>query len=629
MTRVSRFLAILSMSAALGGVAGTALGDSFTGSYLAGRHAAIAHDMKAAASFFGHAVAQNPEDSALLSQALVYAVSAGEMRRAMALATRLDAREPGFSVSRLVLAVDAIRSGDFDEAALRLTPRLVDHGRYQLSSLTVVDEVLRYPASVARRPIRTGSARYFETLLPSLLAGWAEAGRGDFEAAADALEELSDREYGAYFGGYHAGLVESFAGDHARAVEQFEAAMAANETVARRVVIAYGRALEAAGRAEDAIAQYDAMLARAPRDPQLLAARTRALHASLSGEPRLDVPLVVASPTEGAAEVLFGLGSVFAQEDDLAPLALIYGQLALHLHPGYTEARLLVAEVFENMGRTEDALHHYAMVPQGDINFVGAQVSLAFAQSRLDRMEEAIGTLQALTSYEEQAPTVYFAQGGLLSAEKRYEECIAAYSEGLQRLEGYTERNWWQFFQRGICLERRGEWQRAEGDFQQALELSPGQPDVLNYMGYSLVEMGMRLQEARDMIERAVEAAPERGYIIDSLGWVLYRLGDYEEAVAKLQIAVEKDPVEPVINDHLGDALWKVGRKMEARFQWKRALSFKPEATDELRIRRKLEQGLDAVLAEEAAVAAQKAEAEAHDTVHGADPVEKGDAQGG
>jgi tetratricopeptide (TPR) repeat protein len=128
----------------------------------------------------------------------------------------------------------------------------------------------------------------------------------------------------------------------------------------------------------------------------------------------------------------------------------------------------------------------------------------------------------------------------------------------------------------------------------------------LNYLGYSLVEKRKNLDEALDMIERAVAARPDSGYIVDSLGWVLYRLGRYDEAVGHMERAVELMPVDPVVNDHLGDVFWAVGRKREAEFQWKRALSFIRAGegdgeADPDRIRRKLEVGLDVVLAEEGA----------------------------
>ena len=144
--------------------------------------------------------------------------------------------------------------------------------------------------------------------------------------------------------------------------------------------------------------------------------------------------------------------------------------------------------------------------------------------------------------------------------------------------------------------ERRGDWDQAEADFRNALKLNPDQPLVLNYLGYSLVEFGLKLPEAQAMIERAVASRPNDGYITDSLGWVLYRLGKFDEAVDPMERAVQLVSNDPIINDHLGDVYWMVGRKREAEFQWRRALSFKPEEKDAERIRLKLDLGLDTAL---------------------------------
>ena len=121
-----------------------------------------------------------------------------------------------------------------------------------------------------------------------------------------------------------------------------------------------------------------------------------------------------------------------------------------------------------------------------------------------------------------------------------------------------------------------------------------------------MVEKEINLDEALEMIQKAVSKEPESGYIVDSLGWVLYRLGNYEDAVVHMERAVELMPVDPVVNDHLGDVYWAVGRTREAEFQWSRALSFAEygSASEDVkpdRIRRKLEVGLDVVLSEEGA----------------------------
>jgi len=125
-----------------------------------------------------------------------------------------------------------------------------------------------------------------------------------------------------------------------------------------------------------------------------------------------------------------------------------------------------------------------------------------------------------------------------------------------------------------------------------ALELEPDQPFVLNYLGYSWVEQGRNIGRARKMIEKAVSRRRDDGYIIDSLGWVLYRLGEWKEAARHLERAVLLRPQDAVINDHFGDALWRVDRRNEARFQWKRALSMEPDEELIKGIEAKLKNGL-------------------------------------
>ena len=147
---------------------------------------------------------------------------------------------------------------------------------------------------------------------------------------------------------------------------------------------------------------------------------------------------------------------------------------------------------------------------------------------------------------------------------------------------------------RRLTTSPSGEWPKAEADFLRALELEPDQPLVLNYLGYSWVEQERNLDEAKTMIEKAVELRPDDGYIVDSLGWVAYRLGDFEEAARQLELAVELVPGDPIINDHLGDAYWQVGRLNEARFQWRRVLTLEPEDELAAQVRRKLTGGLSA-----------------------------------
>ena len=196
---------------------------------------------------------------------------------------------------------------------------------------------------------------------------------------------------------------------------------------------------------------------------------------------------------------------------------------------------------------------------------------------------------------------VHLALGDALRREERFADAVAAYDQAAALVETPARQHWPLYYSRGVCLERLGRWPEAEADMRKALDLNPDEPQVLNYLGYSFVDRGEHLDEALEMIQRAVLARPDSGYIVDSLAWAYFRLGRYQEALVPMEKASLLEPVDPIVTDHLGDVYWAVGRKLEARFQWRRALSYKPEDKDALRIRRKLEIGLDGVLAEEGA----------------------------
>ncbi|MDD9876982.1 MAG: tetratricopeptide repeat protein, partial [Magnetovibrio sp.] len=182
--------------------------------------------------------------------------------------------------------------------------------------------------------------------------------------------------------------------------------------------------------------------------------------------------------------------------------------------------------------------------------------------------------------------------GDLLRRHERWPEAIDAYAAAIERVGTLSKRNWRLLYSRGIALERAKRWPEAEKDFLKALEFEPDQPYVLNYLGYSWVDRGVHLERALEMIHNAVRRRPNDGYIIDSLGWVYYRLGNYPKAVLELERAVQIRPEDPVINDHLGDAYWRVGRELEARFQWQRSLSLDPDEKVEAEVLKKLKSGL-------------------------------------
>ena len=133
---------------------------------------------------------------------------------------------------------------------------------------------------------------------------------------------------------------------------------------------------------------------------------------------------------------------------------------------------------------------------------------------------------------------------GLQRAAKKYAEAAATYDRAIAAVGVPQRDNWTLFYFRGICFERDKQWPKAEADFKKALELYPDQPLVLNYLGYSWVDQGVNLEEAFKMLRRAVELQPNDGYIVDSLGWAHFKLGQYIEAAETLERAIALKPAE-------------------------------------------------------------------------------------
>jgi Flp pilus assembly protein TadD len=235
---------------------------------------------------------------------------------------------------------------------------------------------------------------------------------------------------------------------------------------------------------------------------------------------------------------------------------------------------------------------------------VAAEIGRASALRSQGNSDAALEALTALARSHGNLFSVQFSLGDMLRMEERFDEAEVAYTAAIDLVPEISEEDWVLYFYRGISHEQSKDWAAAEADFRRSLELNPNQPQVLNYLGYGLVDRGEKLEEALGLIEKAVAADPDKGYIIDSLAWAYFRLGRYQDALAPMERASLLEPVDPIVTDHLGDVYWMVGRKLEAKFQWRRALSFDPTEKDAERIRRKLEVGLDAVMAEEAGGAA-------------------------
>jgi Flp pilus assembly protein TadD len=271
---------------------------------------------------------------------------------------------------------------------------------------------------------------------------------------------------------------------------------------------------------------------------------------------------------------------------------MTYGRYALALAPDHAPALLLVADVLDQQNRWTESNALFARIPARDPLSWPARLRIAENLYQLKQADEAAAMLEAMAAERPDRIDALMALGQIRRLQERYADAAEVYSRAVARIGGPQTRHWALFYARGIAYERSKQWPAAEADFLKALELQPEQPDVMNYLAYSWVDMNMHLDRAFPMLERAVELRPNSGHIIDSLAWALYRKGRYDEAVPLMERAVELLPQDPVILDHLGDIYWRVGRTAEARFSWRRSLGNKPEAELKAELERKLAQGL-------------------------------------
>ncbi len=556
----SRLFTALALAAALG----TPLRAEDAGAYLAARVAEAQNDFRAASGWYGRAILSDGSTPALLEGAILAELGSGDFALAVEAARKLKTlqAEPSQLAEFALLADEAQRE---DYAAL----------------LAAADK-----------------GRNVGELVDGLVRAWASVGAGKMSDALAAFDEISRTEGLAAFGQYHKGLALASVGDLEGADEILSGRAAGPIYMMRRGVFAHVQILSQLERNADALALLDKSFGTGP-DPIVDALR----HRLQAGEP---LPFdTVRSARDGIAEVFFSVAT--ALNGDADPVyTLLHLRVAGYLRPDHTDAKLLTADVLETLGQHQLAAETYASFPAEDPAHVSAEIGRAGALWSDGKVDAAIEALQALARANPGLVSVQFALADMLRAEDRFDEARTAYTAAIELKPRIGKEDWVLFFYRGICHEQLRDWAPAEADFRKALELNPNQPQVLNYLGYGLVDRGEKLDEALAMIEKAVAADPDKGYIIDSLAWAYFRLGRYADALEPMEKASLLEPVDPVVTDHLGDVYWMVGRKLEARFQWRRALSFEPTETDAERIRRKLELGLDAVMAAEGGSAPAK-----------------------
>jgi len=511
------------------------------------QHASAAH-------YFLQALNADPESGFVADRAFFQLVYAGRMDEAAALAVKMQHSENPVEddLLHLMYVLEAYQQENWAEVRERLAEQ-------------------------------QGAGYGF--LITPILSAWSYAAEDDRVAASKALAPLiNDPRLGVIGQEHYAYIL-----DH---LGRYDAASAAYQTLASderpaslQPLVAYADMLTRTGKEQQAREFLGEQTKRFGDNRFLLREGMR-----ITGGfgPSQDAT----NPRGAAGLVFYRLATEFAQSQS-QQAAIVYLRVASYLTPEVSEIYFLLGNLLEQIDTPESAVAAYGAVPQTSPLKPLAELRRIGALRSAGRDDEAEALLRAALRDAPKSSAHLSALADLLCDEEKFEEAVHYYSQAIGQIRSAQQSDWFIFFARGVCYERLGNWQQAEADLKTALQLNPGEASVLNYLGYSWIDRGENIDEAKAMIEQAVAEQPDDGFIVDSLGWVHYLTGDYLAAVEYLEKAVRLEPTDPTINDHLGDAYWRVGRKIEARFQWRHAMDNSPSDDERKSLLEKLELGLE------------------------------------
>lgn len=526
------------------------------GDYLAAVFAARTDDSDVASRLYNNVLALNPNNTDLRRITFYHSVLAGND---IAVHLAKSQKDP---IADLVLANDAIVKGQWQEAY-----RYVSHPPMDVFSQ------ITYP----------------------LLQAWCLYGEGKKDQALALLTKNSQGKPLSALYALHAGIMYSLAKDEANAGVYFEKANKLFPGEDLLLTQTYGNWLirnHRAGKAE-------AMVSNLVKNLPFLAVSTQDLENNLQHFPLQNAQQAVAQVYLAMASLL--QQELSSQQDDDSDVdqkvankvALhteqIFLRLALKLNPNLSSAKMMLSGILAQEKHYEAAKDVLLPVAENDPLKTVIRLRVARLNALLDHNQEAEQEIKALIQAYPLSADIRQALGDIYFDQKQFKGAVETYSKVIDLTQLMDSSLWPVFFARAVSYEKLGEWDKAEKDLKQALVFAPNEPMLLNYLGYSWVLKGKNLQEAQEILQKAVDIAPKEGAIRDSLGWAMMANDQYADAVTQLELAAETIPQDPELNYHLGVAYWKTGRHQEAINQWNVALTCKPTSEEKALILKALQ----------------------------------------
>ncbi|PIT69884.1 tetratricopeptide repeat protein [Bartonella tribocorum] len=529
--------------------------NSFTGAYLAGRVANHENKTDLAINYFKQALVYQPDNIEIKKELLEAMLSVGDFKEAVQQAKKLKEQNVITLFVSLTLAVESLIKKDYKNAKLFL----------QLKELPT-----------ANNPI------------PELINAWITFGSGQKSQAIADLKKLKGPAWYDLFISYYLALMSDLAERPQDAKKYFIKALS-NKQEALMAPNTYERIITAYASFQLRHDMRNQALQTIQHGEQMLSGREVLKSFREKIEKNAFLEKLIKTPQQGAAEVLYNFGTSLNHKNS-GHIARIFKQLSFTLYPQNDATLFQLANISAKLGDPHRAIKLYRALSPKSPYYKDGQLHLAFLLTNHNDYKEAIKLLILLNKKFPSDRNILITLVAFYMQDNQFLEATKILNRAIAQIKNFQQDDWMLFYQRGIAFERLKQWPKAEIDLRKSLEFFPNQPHVLNYLAYSLVERGEKLEESLHMLQKASTLQAKNGYILDSLGWVYYKLKEYNKAVQILENAVKLHPEDPTLNDHLGDAYWKVGRKREAIFQWNHAIDGKPENSEQ--IQKKLKFGL-------------------------------------
>ncbi len=517
--------------------------DLDAGSYLSSRFAQAHHDWVNASGFLDKVTQSALSNEELRVRSMILAMGSGDAKKAFEVAKEFERQDTVNSIVSIFLIVDAFDRKDYERASVILKS-------------APADPTLQF--------------------IGPFIHAWLQAAQGKVELSALRGNTIQL---------YHGILISDFLGDYSAVEKIIDKALRVediNYTEVERIADLYGHV----GLQAKALTLYDKVLQETTDQSAIQDKIDRLKSGKIE-------PLFknIETVHDGMAQAFHDIANILSNENN-DESARVFAHIALHLAPNKSETKFLLGDISARHKLFDDAISHYKSIGIDDDLYIKAQHKVVDIYEETDRHTQALAMLETLSKKDDSVDTI-IKKGDIYRSKDNFKQALLAYDKAVQALGGkVTEEYWHLHYVRGISYEQSDNWEKAETELKAALLYQPDHPYVLNYLGYAWADQGIHLDEARAMIQKAVDLRPSDGYITDSLGWVMFRMGDYKGAVHWLEKAVELLPYDPTVNDHLGDAYWKVGRRLEARFQWERAKNYADDSEQIHAIEKKLVSGI-------------------------------------